>query len=1562
MELFKLTEVLFPDWARPLRKLAVGALAMYRLRLSDMFMREQVFLLWIVEGNDFIRAHGGSCFMYHDDGAFQTYKGIPPESTFGRVKEYLLRLEGLFRVISKDTRRNDNCLLRAIENVRQTKTGLDDLFLAFEEAAIFNVGGRQRTRRFKGHGKGDRDDADDASDGPQPLESALIHWNVLVAEALSKVGLHLQKALLEEKIISFIVEWCETPIRKRPGVAYADACILYDHDKCPVRHVQRSPDNDIYLRIPHPLLDPVLESATNAYQVFISQTFWANLQVYRCMQAAIALVKRGENIDRCFIGISPGGVGQSLYSSLLDAMFGHLHAFFDPNIWYNDEEMRKQIGNLEGCVIMTAQEAPETNRKLREDLYKKTMSADGIAGRKPYGMVTRMLELVGWKRLEANRMLQFSGVTEHNFNSIYRRSLVWKPKARFLDGEYLKEHYPDHEKDGIFPKNPILKHMLVSGPTVAAGLRDQHGFEVAHTREQCREFIESYVTSGGDGGLTEDLLRAASGLPPRDRTTYNQPADAELSAIQVDTEEGPDDHQDRFLNVLDAVVNHALSHNRDVYTPTMFKYLTLPKDSPNLDKTTMWKTMLKDGLMTPVEVKGRKGVDFARPVIRTGKRFRRILPLAVPEGVNTFPELYDIQRLDKYLNGHPSRLVNARIIEEYMTENNKELKKPKKGKVSNAKKSEVEQLVSMCEKFKAGEALAYQFLAKHHAVSPNKKRRLQKKESDPQSQTSSEHRLVSVSMTYHYTLDDVIRTRRIADHVGAQSTTRRVLTQIVPHTKDLDIENCMFTIVDQLVDMIEIRMPADLRETLSMCAKERTKVCEELLNTDMSTGKELLSSVMSGAALSTPWDKNPFLQSLQKLARFMRWVACSLLPDVYNVCLGHDHRTFPEASTYSFMWSAVEDLILSSWLEFTLQHNVRHVSLHFDGIRLDADFSNGVADYCDKAQEHILSHTGFRIRIKEKTHLPFNESIAAKANESHVIQELDEVLEQPGNCIPCALFHLVPNAHNLLAKLKDDAGPDNVVAMNRRVRTYKDSQRLSGVALHPSLGFNVRTVGNYLIHSEGHGRPHCIAIKVTGTQANDAELFDGKQVWKISRQALQSCAGECVDKSTIVTFRVSPASGPRPQIPPQDFPGATDHLLQLQAGGRSVRARPAARDDDDSNHGHGLEREHILSDDPAPAEQEDEDEDEAIVKVGDKLLLTLQEEVAAALANKCTRKRKRSRKSAVCALCPFRAFNRLDQLNSHIRGHHTSKRQYVCSGTKQMRVIIALWDNDQLTGRDNTRYLERSAVLLADTIGPGFDSRQNSVDKRIRLVLTGSGPVYFSCKHVDDSTDCRRVGNVYYNREFAEVLKAEVLVHNCKIRSLLPRLAMIATGKGSELSSLFPTKQETWWGLVEDVFTSHAVKCLAKSYMDVMVQNEEMETLSIDATMKITMSIAGQAHWQADRATKESAAIREPDSIRRVLTVRGRTGAVLAMSSYKQGDGTEADRVCACLTAALPARARQVVRFISVDNASALLWESLKNIFPIWKCSAWTRCIWRSSTSMLRGKNAHQVRVCCASS
>ena len=148
-----------------------------------------------------------------------------------------------------------------------------------------------------------------------------------------------------------------------------------------------------------------------------------------------------------------------------------------------------------------------------------------------------MLELVGLKIIEMNRLMRFRGVTEKNFPSILRRSLVWKPKARFADPEFLARHYPDHERDGIFKKDPTLKHKLQSGPYIAAGLRLQHGFESKTSKQQCIDNLEKYAALGGDGGLTEDSMRLACGLKARERQQNQTLMDVGIAAIQEDSQE-----------------------------------------------------------------------------------------------------------------------------------------------------------------------------------------------------------------------------------------------------------------------------------------------------------------------------------------------------------------------------------------------------------------------------------------------------------------------------------------------------------------------------------------------------------------------------------------------------------------------------------------------------------------------------------------------------------------------------------------------------------------------------------------------------------------------------------------------------------------------------------------------------------------------------------------------------------------------------------------------------------------------------------------------------------------
>ena len=65
--------------------------------------------------------------------------------------------------------------------------------------------------------------------------------------------------------------------------------------------------------------------------------------------------------------------------------------------------MRKQAANLVGKIVVTGQESVQGSRRpMREDIYKKHISADKVPERLPYAIRTGLVELRGWKRFELN--------------------------------------------------------------------------------------------------------------------------------------------------------------------------------------------------------------------------------------------------------------------------------------------------------------------------------------------------------------------------------------------------------------------------------------------------------------------------------------------------------------------------------------------------------------------------------------------------------------------------------------------------------------------------------------------------------------------------------------------------------------------------------------------------------------------------------------------------------------------------------------------------------------------------------------------------------------------------------------------------------------------------------------------------------------------------------------------------------------------------------------------------------------------------------------------------------
>ena len=116
--------------------------------------------------------------------------------------------------------------------------------------------------------------------------------------------------------------------------------------------------------------------------------------------------------------------------------------------------MRKCVDLLLGGCVFTGQERPQgMGKKVRLHLYKKFATGEGIRGRLPYAIVTRMIRLFGWKRLEVNSLFDLEEVTEKDFESIFRRSSVIKIFSRLFDKVYLAANdLLNAEQYGIFAR------------------------------------------------------------------------------------------------------------------------------------------------------------------------------------------------------------------------------------------------------------------------------------------------------------------------------------------------------------------------------------------------------------------------------------------------------------------------------------------------------------------------------------------------------------------------------------------------------------------------------------------------------------------------------------------------------------------------------------------------------------------------------------------------------------------------------------------------------------------------------------------------------------------------------------------------------------------------------------------------------------------------------------------------------------------------------------------------------------------------------------------------------
>ena len=297
-----------------------------------------------------------------------------------------------------------------------------------------------------------------------------------------------------------------------------------------------------------------------------------------------------------------------------------------------------------------------------------------------------------------------------------------------------------------------------------------------------------------------------------------------------------------------------------------------------------------------------------------------------------------------------------------------------------------------------------------------------------------------------------------------------------------------------------------------------------------------------------------------------------------------------------------------------------------------------------------------------------------------------------------------------------------------------------------------------------------------------------------------------------------------------------------------------------------------------------------------------------------------------CSLCPFRSFSTEVLLAAHVTKYHIRKTRFVASGTKQLNVVCALFDNDRLLRAPTGNLLKRSATILRETVSPAVHRGQNAIDKDIVLVLDDDGPSYQKKAAVGQNLACRRVGYTYYTRGFADILLQESLRHHGRVRPAMLRTCARIVEKGSELSSMLPTHVDHWLKLMEDVFNSAHVERRSAELMEECHRHEEFLHISMDATIRILRNVKGQADYRSALAVRDAAPVPDVDAKRRVLTLAGRTGAALGVFLTKD-EGS--DEIAGALAARWSAACRSQTASVASDQPSSALFRALRgSCFP----------------------------------
>ena len=1087
-------------------------------------------------------------------------------------------------------------------------------------------------------------------------------------------------------------------------------------------------------------------------------------------------------------------------------------------------------------------------------------------------------------------------MTEENLPSIFRRTAVCRYKATFVDAARIHGQEDRAAEKGIFARDPTLKDALRDNPACVVTLRSVCNFARRYTAADCRDMLERYV-HGGDEGLTSIAVRSSCGLAVSEASLVD-PIEVVLAAAEppqpVDeverVQKARRSEQDRTM---EEIQGWLVQDRKDFFTAAQVKncrtrtFLTFDRKNAQdiLDKLEGDGRLLS--LSTVLQKAGQTTIYLPR--ISAQKALGEVIPLGPDENM-CFTEEFSMTQMRQRLAPEASRMLNLKTL----------AKSYKQRKAGDSKKKGIKrkQVNEHDSDVKLGEELAI----------------MQDKDADffeeiktlAEAGEQSADGVVAVQREYFYSRKE--RSRRFVKQRGAQSCSRLARAVCCPSTRDLDLHASMFNIVVQLVDALvvpDLDLPA-----WRAVAADRKKVCEDKLHCSEAEGKQLLLETANGASMDKnsrlSADGQKFLQELSDESRALRWLACTQLPDLYTEIRGQKKSGWPEATVFSYWWTAAEDYILQHILHGIRMHYLPgHISCHFDGVLVAKSLVLAVEekverDMIEYLQEHVSRATPFRITLKDKTLPAFEEKLRSAFEHLSDIACFGvstDLLSTSPNSIPPALVFIGADLQRVVSSLEEES-PANAVAETRNVRRYADWHGLDTKYLLPAGKLEAPRQKNCLLHMELPDQSCCLGVRALVGEAIRVSC-KGKSfetTWQRLTAVIESFVGT---KETMLFEIVE-------KDPELDH--ADTGFLDLLAGASvasSSRKRPAAAMDGEPGEGSRNEGE---------------------VNVGEELRRLLQEEVNEAL-RAVDSQSNTTFLSSVCPCCPWRRFEKRANLRRHLISQHKEAKRYCPSGTKQLRIAIALYDHDAIAGGAmSAGFLRRSAAIMRADVKPPVPTTNVHIDKTVRYVLDANGPRIMALHCIKSSKDLRRVGNFYYTYDFACAFLQAAAAGNGSLQKIYSAFLGACTRHDGQLSSIIPRATNGFWtNVLEDLMQAPPFHEFRQRLLEDCRAHDEFRYLSVDATFKINLKVIGQADFHASQSSRATAAIPEASAGYRTLTCRGRTGAAVLIRVVRSEKATV---VAETPSSTLPADHRAQVVHVASDAPSAEMFRVLKGVLP----------------------------------